>query len=342
MLHPIKRTVKRGLQHFAARFGRHTRIYEAPQLLILMYHRILPKSDSRSLTEEPGMIVTPESLRLHLEIVNEYFKTIHLSHWIESQKTATKLHGNYCAITFDDGWSDNYEFAFPILKQLNVPATIFLVSEMIGTSRLFWPERLAQLILTIAEKYPEHWSSSTLSWISDLPVSYVFNAQPPSREQLSEIIDHTKKLKDLDIHQRLDRIEQELQLTDSTPYPALLNWDHINEMVTSGIIEIGSHTCQHIRLNNMISEDLLTHEVVSSKHQIEEHTGHSVKHFCFPNGDYTPEVLKQVKSHYKGAVTTEAGWNSIFTNSHQLRRIGVHEDIAKDRTSFLARISGWM
>lgn len=338
----VKNVIKRGIQHIAARFGRHTRVSKQPQLLTLMYHRILPLDDERSKLEEPGMIVTPETFRQHVTILKQYFNIIKLSDWAKLKQEGRTPPKNACAITFDDGWADNFEFAFPILQELNTPATIFLVSDMIGTNEMFWPERLARLVTAISEHYPQHWSHPDLAWLQKNPAHYRFSAVPPSSEQISALIADAKDYSDQEMHQRLSNIEKNLQLNLDRPAPSLLNWQQVSEMVGSGLIEMGSHTCQHVRLNAQTPDEQVKQEIINSKQTIETHTGQSINTFCFPNGDISPLSLDLVKQNYITAVTTQSGWNTVNTDNYLLQRIGIHQDIANDKTAFLARISGWM
>ena len=338
----IKTAIKRGLQHVCAHYGRHTWPVGKPKLLILMYHRILPSVDDRTRIEEPGMIVTPESFRMHINILGQYFDFIPLSEWSRYKLNPNGNSKHLCAITFDDGWVDNYEFAFPILQECEVPATIFIVSDMVGTKQAFWPERLARAVTAIALNMPSRWSHPNLDWLKQASTSYRFANLPPTQEELTELIAHAKSLPEEEVTARLDSLATELDLPDVQHKPSLLNWEQLAEMTATGLVEAGSHTCNHVRLNENTPDHVIDREIISSKNLIEKCTGQAVKTFCFPNGDYSEYALQLVEENYELAVTTMRGWNSVSSDSHLLRRIGVHEDIAHDKTSFLSRVSGWL
>lgn len=339
---PLKRVIKRGLQHVAAQFGPQNSTPKEAQLLVLMYHRILPAKDARAQIEEPGMRVTPDTFRENLQLLTQQFEMVKLSDWVTRHAQGLPLPKKACAITFDDGWADNYEFAFPILKEHKCPATIFLVADMIGTRDMFWPERLARAVTAIALAHPEQWSNPNLEWLRESHVNYAFSSTPPTTEELSQLINNAKRLDDQEIHRRLNAIEDELGLSIAPEQPSLLNWEQVAEMTASGLIEMGSHTCQHIRLTEKTPEPVLEHEIFDSKETIKRQTGQPVTTFCYPNGDFSDAASRLVQQNYTGAVTTQRGWNNARADRHLLQRIGIHEDIASDKTAFLARISGWM
>jgi len=336
----LKTIIKSNIQILASYFGRHKQCSKSPQLLILMYHRILPLDDIRNFSEEPGMIVTPNTFKNHISILSNYFEFITLSDWLERKNNNLPLPNKACAITFDDGWVDNYEFAFPILEQTKTPATIFLVSKIINTTKVLWPERLARLINYLAKEKPMAWENNDLKWLQNIKTSYNFSTDAPSREQLTEIIAGTKKYTEDDINNKLNIIENNIQLSGITK-PSFLNWQQVNEMIDSGFVDIGSHTCNHIRLNEKISSQTVSEEIINSKIDIEKNTNKLIKVFCYPNGDYSDKAIKIVKEHYIGAVTTDKGWNDESSDEHTLQRVAVHEDISNTTNSFLSRISGW-
>jgi len=334
----LKQVIKKNINQVIALIGPHKWSYKEPTLLILMYHRILPKSDPSYSTEQPGMLVTPDSLDLHLDTLKKYFKPIHLHEWLTRKANNLPLPKKSVAITFDDGWADNYEYAFPLLKKHNIPATIFLVSNLIDTSKTFWPERLVSTITAIAKIDIDLFKLEACSWLHDLDVQYKFSASPTTSE-LDEIINKAKRYSDNEIDKLIDELTQQINIPTKVE---ILNWQQIKEMQSSLLVEFGSHTKNHTRMLSELSTNVMEDELIGSQSSLSTSLQSEIPLFCYPNGDMTEKAEKIVSKNYFGACTTKSGWVNSKSNYHKLPRIGIHEDISSTKSNFLARLSGWL
>jgi hypothetical protein len=81
----------------------------------------------------------------HMQLLAKETNVIPLKEMVNGIKNG-RLPQNAVAVTFDDGFRNNYTRAYPILKKYNIPATIFLSTAYIGTKELFWPERLSYIM----------------------------------------------------------------------------------------------------------------------------------------------------------------------------------------------------
>ncbi len=92
---------------------------------ILMYHNIG--------YEKGGFFVTPENFAKQMMYIKKNgYEVITLDELVRSIKDKKNLKRNKVVITFDDGYKDNFQYAYPVLKKLEFPATIFLVTDFIG------------------------------------------------------------------------------------------------------------------------------------------------------------------------------------------------------------------
>ncbi|MFO1367576.1 MAG: polysaccharide deacetylase family protein [Marinagarivorans sp.] len=307
----------------------------APQLWVLMYHRILPADDPRTRAEEPGMCVTPEVFAMHLAQLRRYFTPMRLADWVAKQRAGEPLPARACAVTFDDGWRDNIEYALPLLEQAQVPATLFAVAEKIGTDFQFWPNLVANLLL-----------HGTLPQLREHPIFHALEQAVPSlargvnRESLAQAIGFLKRYSDQELFAALEQLAWR---TLAAPMPqALMSWAELKQMQDSGWVDIGSHTCTHRRLTHGLDETQLRYEIQHSQRLLQERLERSVNLFCFPNGDYSAAALQLVEETYHAAVTTQRGIVHMGQKLHALTRIGLHNDVSATPVAFGARLSAWI
>lgn len=311
------------------------RMRRSNRLLVLMYHRVLPANHPDRAHEEPGMYVSPETFDMHLRVLRREFDILQLDEWLEAAAAGKALPRRACAVTFDDGWRDNFDHAFPLLREHCVPATVFLVADLIGTHYSFWPNRLGRLLRSeradgILQALPESLRSAIGdSW-----------SRLSSVERTDVLISHAKRLfTDEQMTRLMSSLESERR--EETPTSRdLASWEEIREMADSGLVRFGSHTRRHTRLRDDLDQPRLQDEIVGSKQGLADRLGVAPRTFCYPNGDHCPRAVAIVRDHYVGAVTTRHGWNSPGSDRWLLQRVGVHDDVSATQSKFLSRLAG--
>ena len=336
----LKKITKRAVVSAIARTAPFVwRLRRPGSLVVILYHRVLPYDSVARRTEQPGMYVSPETLDLHLSELKRYFELVHLDEWLRRAKRGASIPKFACAITFDDGWRDNNEFALPLLVKHAAPATIFLVSSYIGTTYRFWPNRLMELIL---REYSQPGSVVFPAGLREVVDPVLADARPGVRLHIDEvdpIIRRAFKFNEDEIRELVEVAEGQ-NATNGTR--DTVDPNEIAAMSATGLVRYGSHSMTHFRLHEGVSEQRLIAEIVDSQAQLQDICNQAIDLFCYPNGVASAAAVSLVSRHYLGAVMTEKGWHSPAKNPHLIPRILVHDDVSRDKEAFLQRLSGWL
>jgi peptidoglycan/xylan/chitin deacetylase (PgdA/CDA1 family) len=310
------------------------------KVVILMYHRVVSEKELGRYYIQPGMYVKNSVFEMQMAFLKEHFEIVSFSEvlqlWQDNNLDKSK---RYCVITFDDGWLDNYLYAYPILKKYNIPATIFLPTSYIGTTQWFWPDKMGFLLRSYyANNMQANQKEALKEYFKKYPWLITDNGK-----MTSQVIDIAiEKCKDLSDDEIENIIMGLSKLLNALPPDdrLLFDWKEVEEMSNHNI-SFGSHSLNH-RILTKLSTAEIQKELVESQYMLGKMRINHVPVFCYPNGDYTDKIIEKVKaSGYQAAVSTVFGIESSSTqNRFCLRRIGVHNDISSNRSLFAFRISG--
>jgi peptidoglycan/xylan/chitin deacetylase (PgdA/CDA1 family) len=291
---------------------------------VLMYHRVLPPERISRDHVEPGMVVTPETFSRHLAWLAEEFSVLPLHEIVERQARGHPLPARACAISFDDGWRDNLEYALPALEQRALPATIFVVTQRVGTDGAFWPDEVCRRMASLSSDRQRRLTRSLGANAAGDPVACV--------------LDHLKQVAEADRGALLD------SLRDQTAAPAsagreLLDWEDLTRLAGASI-DIESHGASHAILTGL-PDAAVEHELRTARAQLLErgHGRHAL--LAYPSGGHDERVRAIAgRLGHAGAFTTEPGLLRASSERLALPRIGLHDDISRSRVEFLYRFPG--
>jgi peptidoglycan/xylan/chitin deacetylase (PgdA/CDA1 family) len=234
-------------------------------------------------------------------------------------------------LTFDDGWLDNYRYAYPILRKFGLPATIFLPTDFVGTNEWFWPEKVAYSVRELTSSGDACAKGIAILkrvlHIDDQETRMACVSEIARRNFADQVIERCKHIGPDMISELIDTLSQELGIV-LPGERCIVNWEEVAGMA-EGDISFGSHSCSHRILTHLSMEDV-KQELEVSQELLKSRCKNYVPVFCYPNGNSDFRIQALVKEcGYHAAVGVRAGLEGERPRQlFELRRVGIHNDIA--------------
>ena len=304
MASPMSSLRRQLFQHGAALF----RWFNRKQVPVLMYHGVLPEAEA--LSHGDWLQVSTEEFGAQMAYLHRHYTPVSLRSLLASPLQSWGKPP--VVVTFDDGYANNFHHALPVLQQFSIPATIFLATSYLGTSRFFWWDRLRLSVLACG---------------TEAPVGL------PAR---------LKRLPPAEIDQALDCALLEAAIAplanDAAPdaYRSLAV-DELQQLKVSGLIDFGSHTAGH-EIIEILNEVELDRTLATAAAALQG-WGCSSELFAAPNGDYLDSQIPVMQRH--GIVACASTLEGLWvpgTVPYRIPRLGIGRGMPIDR--FALKLSG--
>lgn len=294
---------------------RYHEMFFSKRLSIFLYHGIVKQPLE---TGDWGFIDEP-SFGRQMKYLRRYFDVVHLSDALDRMLNGREGRP-VAAVTFDDGFRNNYDIAFPILLKYGLPVTIFLSTGLINTSDTTWACRL-NIALSGTR-------ASSIKWDGEC-----FDLSTPDMKAraANSIKAGLKRLPQPRVVSEMRRLVVDLGQDPYAPVDRdspfrMLDGDAIGVMWASGLVRFGAHTHSHAILS-LLSRAEQEKEIRRSIDSVSGLTGTPCECFAYPNGrqqDYDALTIKILRAcGVKIAVTTMPASNDARTSPLELSRYGM-------------------
>jgi peptidoglycan/xylan/chitin deacetylase (PgdA/CDA1 family) len=282
-------TAVRGLLHRTSIGG-----VELP--FIVCYHRVVENFEKSAGTSIPSMLISNAMLERHIDWLAKRYTILSLDEIGSYLESPRKFAKPPAAITFDDGYSDVYYNALPLLLRKGVPAAVFVVTGLINTA---WPQLFDRLYLALSDLQLRGASvtENTVNVVSrfmslDTKVLDRLRACDEPFRVMTELLRALPR-KDL------DKVVAALENGDGYSNEILremkpMTWDMVSAMARNGIT-VGSHTKSHALLTSETAETARI-ELRDSRQALEVRLRVPIHHFAYPDGRFNGTVVEAARA----------------------------------------------
>lgn len=294
---------------------------------VLAYHRLAAATAARA--------VGVNEFRQQMLLVKRHFDVISMDELCEAVRRGRTLR-HAVVITFDDAYEDFYQFAFPVLQELSLPATLYVPTDFVAGAIWMWPDRLRwALETTRAADVTFHAPGE------DRPRQLPLGDAAQREFAWGMLADGALRLPAQQRDELISKLARSLDVSipevPTAAYRAV-SWQQLQHMHAAGLT-IGSHTRSHVRLA-VESRERQWLEISESKRELEARLQTPVRHFCYPHGgrtDYTRQTRALVEAAgYDSAVVAFSDARPL-ADRYSLRRYTVDASLRE----FEHVIYGW-
>ena len=286
------------------------------KLAILRYHAICgPEGYAYA---SPEICISPEAFAHHARYLAQHYRVLPLPDAVEALRNGQTLPANAVALTFDDGYADNFAAA-RVLNRHGISGSFYLTAGCLDGGQPFWPSEIRYLIGAIRDE----------RIVLDAGCESVALRVDSEAEKGNAVRQLTKLFKSRSIPVR-ERFRDELRrAAGNPPLPRfMLTWDQVREMHRLGMT-IGAHTVTHPNLPSAGLAEA-TREIHGCRERLEREVESPVTMFSYPNGGaeryYTPELQRVVsEAGFAAATTSRNGFADRNSDPFGLERLEVEE-----------------
>ena len=279
-------------------------------LRVLTYHRIGDPQSENGLLDPSLLNATPEMFEQQIRFLVENYRLLSILDLLLAIETRKALPPRSVMITFDDGYRNFLDTAWPILEQYHVPTLLFLATNFISsTDQLFWWDKLYQGISKAS------YTRLNLLEIGDYPLEN-------GEQRWETFVELKRQISGMDCHfanPLVDTILEELDVIPETT-GLLLNWTDARFLNERGCY-LASHTRNHLILSKIPCTDA-SQEIRGGYQDICREIGTAWPVFAYPSGqsqDIDNILLPILKEEgFMIAMTSIPGMN-IMSRDNLLR-----------------------
>jgi peptidoglycan/xylan/chitin deacetylase (PgdA/CDA1 family) len=270
-------------------------------LWILRYHSVSDYRDQNFRYLTQSIAVSPAVFETHIAFLSTNYRIASLDDVVAWISGTGSLPQKAVAITFDDGYRDNYRYAYPILKKYRATATFYVVTDAMGNAQPLWTCELRDIVYRANQRYVT---------LSSLGPQRIDLSDEAAKEQSIQTIGRIMRGADKKTRGEIIREMREKLVGEKNGFlhDVMMSWDELREMKKGGMC-IGSHTMSHPLLPAISPEEAAT-EIAGSKAKLEEELDGPVGHFSYPNPGESAHVNEAVKT-----MVRQAGYSTARTSS---------------------------